>query len=157
MNLRVLRVSVVMAGWSVLCAGLSSVPAADASFGPWAMTAQRRVPRRPTAEEVLQDYYRQYPDRYIRVSKESWHYDEKSHAATHSFILTNTANATYSDMQVRFTYQTGKGKTLYTQTLSVQGTLSPYKTLAVKGMKVKDVPVSAEIVLVVIAKASVHR
>jgi hypothetical protein len=114
---------------------------------------QRRQSQKLSPEAQLLIYYRQYPDRYIRVSKESWQYDQSSRSAFHSFTLKNTAGVAYYAIEVLVSYQRSDGKILYTQAVKIPGTLAPYGTLEVKKITVKHVPAASESVLIGVAKA----
>ena len=67
---------------------------------------QGRLPRKPDPAAQLLNYYRKYPERYIRITDETWKYDQRAHSALHSLTLKNTASASYYGIEVRFEYQT---------------------------------------------------
>jgi len=120
---------------------------------PADLVEQRRLAQKPSPEAQLLNYYREFPDRYIRISKETWKYDQDSHSAYHSFFLKNTAGVAYSAIEVNFSYQGSGGKTLYTQTAKIPGPLAAYGTMEVKKIVVKHVPAASESVLIAVAKA----
>jgi hypothetical protein len=124
-------------------------------LGGWIPAAQIPSSRKPDASARLIAQYRDYPDRYLRLSKESWVLNEQKGSATHTFTLTNTAAITYWDIQIRFRYQDAAGKELRTQTLKVMGSLGPARSSEVKSILVKGVPARSEIVTLSVAKASV--
>ena len=105
--------------------------------------------------QILQ-YYRQYPERYIRISKETWKYDPNSSTASHALTLTNGATVPYHLIDLRFSYETAKGKVLYTQIVTLPGILAAGATTDVKKINVKNVPDRAETVVVTVAKALVY-
>ena len=105
--------------------------------------------------QILQ-YYRQYPERYIRISKESWKYDANSRMASHVLTLTNSATVPYHLIDLQFSYATAKGKVLRTQVVSVQGILAAGGVMDVKKIRVKNVPNAAESVVITVAKALVY-
>ncbi len=98
-------------------------------------------------------YYRQYPDRYIRISKETWQYEELSHIAMHSFTLKNTATVPYQDIEIRFNYESSGGKVLYTKTVKIQGALAALGTMKCEKIKVQNVPMAATNVVLSVAGA----
>ncbi len=120
---------------------------------PTDQVAQMRAARRLSPQEQILQYYRDYPDRYIRVSRESWKYEENSRKAFHTFTLRNTATVPYHDIEVSFTYQGTGGKTLMTHTVKIAGALAPLETREIKGIEVKKVPTASRSVLVVVARA----
>lgn len=102
--------------------------------------------------QILQ-YYRQYPDRYIRITKETWQYEELSHTARHSFILRNSATVPYQDIEIRFRYESSAGKVLHTQVVKMQGILGALGTLKCQNVRVKNVPMAATNVVLTVANA----
>jgi hypothetical protein len=114
---------------------------------------QRRSAQKLSPEAQLLEYYRDYPDRYIRVSKESWRYAQSSRTAYHYFTLRNTATLAYCAIEVRLSYQHASGKTLQTQTVKIPGVLQALGTMEVRDIKVKNVPAASERVLIEVAKA----
>jgi hypothetical protein len=105
--------------------------------------------------QILQ-YYRQYPERYIRISKESWKYDANSRIASHTLTLTNSATVPYHLIDLGFSFETANGKILHTQIVSVPGILAAGGVMDVKKIRVKNVPNAAENVVVTVAKALVY-
>jgi hypothetical protein len=116
---------------------------------------QNRLSRKLSPQEQILQYYREYPERYIRVFKETWQYDQNSGKSFHSFSLRNSATVPYHEIEVRLTYQ-ASGKTLLTKTVKVPGVLAPGGTMEVKKIEVKQVPSASQSVLIVVAKASVY-
>ncbi len=101
--------------------------------------------------QILQ-YYRQYPERYIRIARETWQYDETSRTAIHSFTLRNSATVAYQDIEMRFSYESSAGKVLYTQVVKIPGTLAALGIRKVESIKVTKVPGAAiNVVLTVTA------
>jgi len=129
---------------AVMTAAAASHPAMD----------QRRPLPGPSPSAQLFGYYRKYPDRYLRISEQSWKYDSRRGVATHSFTLRNVATVPYYYIQVRFTYQTPKGKTVHTQVVQV---LEGIATLGRKQIRtaVKGVPLEATQALVTIEHARI--
>ncbi len=119
--------------------------------------AQRLPNRKPDPQAQLLQYYRQYPARYIRISKESYAYLQQMRVAYHSFTLTNLAGVSYSEIEVQFSYRNRKGESVANQALQVQGVLKPYGTLEVKRMRVKGVPPACENVVLAVSKAVIYR
>ncbi len=115
---------------------------------------QKRGYPKPPPRPTILDYYRQYPDRYIRVENESWQIDTGSQVATHSFSLRNLATVAYKEIEVRFTYESPNGKTLLTRDIKIAGQLQAQGTMSVKKIKVTGVPATAKVSVLVVAKAS---
>jgi hypothetical protein len=119
--------------------------------------AQQNQPlRRPNPQTQLLNNYRQYPDRYIRISGESWKLGETNDSALHSFTLKNIAGVAYSDIELRVNYLDANGKTLLSRTVKVPGILAAYSVKKVQNMEVKNVPGSSDSVLLSVAKAAIH-
>lgn len=114
---------------------------------------QKRGFQKPAPQPTILDYYRQYPDRYIRVDDESWQYDPGSQTASHSFTLRNLATIPYKEIQVRFTYESSAGKTLLTRDVKVPGVLQAQGTLSIKKIKVTGVPAATKSAVTAVAKA----
>jgi len=117
---------------------------------------QVRAPRQPDPQAQLLNNYRKYPDRYIRVSGETWKYDEPTQIAFHSFTLQNIAGVAYSDIEMRVKYLSPGGKTLQSQILLIHGILSAYQVRKVKGMKVRNVPRESDQAVLIVSKASIR-
>jgi len=117
---------------------------------------QDRPARGPDPQTQVLENYRRYPDRYIRISDETWKYDVKSHSALHSFTMKNNAGVAYSDIEIRLTYQDSNGKTLQNQILKIPGVLGIAEIRKIKDMKVRNVPAESEQVLLTIAKGLMH-
>jgi hypothetical protein len=116
---------------------------------------QARTAPKPDQQTQLLNNYRKYPDRYIRISGESWKYDDNSRIASHSFTLKNLAGVAYSAIEVRASYLDQDGKILLNQVLPVPGALSPYQIKKFKDLKVKNVPLAATQVLLTVTKGSI--
>lgn len=116
---------------------------------------QRRLSQKLSPQEQILQYYREYPERYIRVFKETWQYDLASKKSFHSFSLRNSATVSYHAIEVSLSYQAG-GKTLQTQTVKIPGVLAPGGTMEVKKIEVKGVPAASQTVLIVVTKALVY-
>jgi len=98
-------------------------------------------------------YYRQYPERYIRISNEKWQYEESSRTALHSFTLKNSATVPYREIEMRFNYESSAGKVLYTQMMKMSGTLGALGTMKCDKIKVRNVPAAATNVVLSVAGA----
>ncbi len=117
---------------------------------------QIRLPRRPDPQTQLLNYYRHYPDRYIRISKEAWRYDDKSHTAFHSFTLKNSAGVAYAGIEIRLKYLSVDGKAVQSQILKIPGILAAYQTKKINELRVRNAPAGSDQVLATIEKASIH-
>jgi hypothetical protein len=104
----------------------------------------------------VHEYYRDYPERYIRIGKESWKYLQKTRTAVHAFTLTNTATVAYRDIEVRLTYQSAGGGTLRTEVVKVPGRLAVGGMLPISGLEVTKVPPQSEIVVARLERAAVE-
>jgi hypothetical protein len=102
--------------------------------------AQTRTARKVDPQAQLLNNYRKYPDRYIRISNETWRYDDTNQTAFHSFTLKNNAGVAYSGIQVRVNYLNDDGKTLQSQVLNVPGTLAAYEIKKIKDIRNRKVP-----------------
>ena len=120
-------------------------------------SAQIRGPQKIDPQAQLIKYYRQYPDRYIRISKESWRYNQRTGMAQHSFTLNNTATVPYCEIEMRFAYQDEKGATIVTQAHPIAGILQPYRPVEQKNVTLKRIPNKAVNVVVTVSKALVCR
>ncbi len=118
---------------------------------------QARRPQKIDPQAQLFSYYRQYPDRYIRISQESWRYNQRTRVAQHSFTLNNTAMVPYCEIRIRFEYKDEKGATLLTQSQQLAGILQPYRPVQQKDVTLKAVPAPAVNVVVSVDKALVCR
>jgi len=117
--------------------------------------AQTRSMKKPDRQAQLMGYYREYPDRYLRITDETWLYDPVSRTALHSFSIRNIAMAAYTSIEVTFSYQTSTGKVLLIRTVKIPGQLAASATLAVKKLKVTGVPAATKTVVTTVAKALV--
>ena len=123
---------------------------------PFARAEQARPPLKVDPQTQRLNYYRQYPERYIRISDESWKIDEISRTASHSFKLTNTAGVAYSNIEIRVSYLNADCKTLQSAVLKIQGVLGPYSKMQVQKMKAKNVSKVSDTALLAVAKATVR-
>ncbi len=114
---------------------------------------QKRGYQKPRQGPTILDYYRQYPDRYIRVEDESWLLDPGSQVATHSFSLRNLATVAYKEIEVRFTYEAANGKTLISRNMKIPGQLQAQGTMKLKNIKVTGVPAATKSSVLVVARA----
>ncbi len=103
----------------------------------------------------VREYYRDYPERYIRIGSESWKYVQGSRTAIHAFTLTSTATVAYQGIRVRLTYQSANGEALRTEVVAVPGTLAAAGTMRVAGIEVKGVPAVSDRVVARLEAASV--
>jgi hypothetical protein len=122
---------------------------------PVESVAQTRLPKKPDRQAQLQGYYRQYPDRYLRISNETWTYDPVSRNAFHFFTIRNIATVAYEAIEITFSYQTSTGKVLLTRTVKMAGPLAASATMDIKRMKVTGVPVATKSVVTTVATALV--
>ena len=102
--------------------------------------------------QILQ-YYRDYPESYIRITGESWRYSDRSRLATHMLTLKNTATVPYHDVEILFRYESPGGKILYTQVAKVPGTLAALGSMDVSELKVTGVPAAAVRAVASVARA----
>jgi hypothetical protein len=122
---------------------------------PVESVAQTRSMKKPDRQAQLMGYYREYPDRYLRITDETWLYDPVSRTALHSFSIRNIATAAYGSIEVTFSYQTSTGKVLLTRTVKIAGPVAASATLEIKRLKVTGVPVTTKTVVTTVAKALV--
>jgi hypothetical protein len=118
---------------------------------------QTPIWKRKSPEAQVRDYYHQYPEGYIRISNETWQLDPLSGTAFHSFTLKNNARVPYSEIEIRFSYESSSGKTLQSQVVKIPGRLAPLGTLEAKRVPVKDVPAGTARALMSVAKATVDK
>ncbi len=116
---------------------------------------QNRPLRKQDPQTQLLNNYRKFPDRYIRVSGESWKYDDGARIAFHSFTLKNIAGAAYSGIEIRARYLDADGKAVHSQVLKIPGVLAPYQSKKYKELKVRNVPPAADQALLAIINASI--
>jgi hypothetical protein len=122
---------------------------------PTESVAQTRLAKRPDPQAQLLGYYRDYPDRYLRIADETWSYNPVLRTAFHSFTLRNIATVAYGDIEITFSYQASTGKALLTRTVKVKGPLSAFTNLDIKKMKVTGVPDATKSVVTTVTKALV--
>jgi hypothetical protein len=117
----------------------------------------RQVQKKLSAEEQTQIYYRQYPEGYLRISKESWRYEESSRKATHTLTLTNTSKVAYGGIELLFRYQDASMKYIKTRQVKIPGKIAPGGTLKIRNLEIEGVPAEALNVVASIAKAEVSK
>jgi hypothetical protein len=137
-------------------AALVSAPGAFITADAARMAAQTRQTAKPDPQTQLLNNYRKYPDRYIRISGESWQYDRNTRIAVHSFTMKNIAGVAYSEIEVEMTYLSAEGKKLQVQSVKIPGILAAYQIKKIKDMKVKKVPVQCDQVLLKVTTAKIH-
>ncbi len=114
----------------------------------------QRVPKVDPQTKIL-EYYRQFPERYIRIIKESWQYDEGTRSAYHTLTLKNSATVAYRAIEVRFSYESSGGKPLKSEVVKITGPVAALGTLDVKKIQVRAVPASSERVTAAVTTARV--
>ena len=100
------------------------------------------------------NYYHQYPESYIRISKEDWVYTRRSSSASHSLTLKNSAPVGYASIALQFDYESPAGKVLKSQVVEIPGILPPSGSLDLKDIRVADVPFAAERVKTTVLRAT---
>ena len=126
-------------------------------LSPAQAPARNRTPRPEDVQAQLLNYYRQYPDRYLRVEKHTWILDPKSHISYHTLTLRNNAGVAYGDIEICFSFQTEDGKTRGTQTVKISGRVAPYQTFSVSRLPVKNTRSDCDTVTGRVAAAVVYR
>jgi hypothetical protein len=121
-----------------------------------AVNSVEQVRARPDPQTQLLNNYRQYPDRYIRISDETWRYDDLSHAASHSFTMKNIAGVAYAGIEIRVNYMSASGKTLQSQTLKIPGILPAYGTRKIHDLKAQNVPAKSDQAILAVTKGFIH-
>jgi hypothetical protein len=117
---------------------------------------QKRVSQKPPAQPTIIDYYRKYPDRYIRVENEVWRLDRDAKAASHSFSLRNLAVVAYADIEVRISYGSADGKVIKTFDMKIQGPLQGQATREFKSIKVPNVPLATKDAVITVLKGRIQ-
>lgn len=117
--------------------------------------AQTRTVRKVDPQAQLLNNYRKFPNRYIRISDETWKYDDTQQTAFHSFTLKNNAGVAYSGIQIQANYLNDDGKTLLSQVLNVPGTLAPYQTKRIKDIRTRKVPPQCTQAVISVKTASI--
>jgi hypothetical protein len=107
------------------------------------------------AAPTIMDYFRQFPDRYIRVENELWVWRNKS--AVHSFTLRNLATVPYNAIEVRFSYESQTGEVLLTREVEIPGVLESQGTMKINNIEIQGVPAAAKIAIVEVARARMVR
>jgi len=116
---------------------------------------QKRITQKAPARPTILDYYRKYPDRYIRIDNESWLLNRETRAASHNFTLRNLAIVAYTEIVVRITYEGAGGKILLTHDIKIQGALQGQSAREFKKVKVNGIPELTQNAVATIAKARV--
>jgi hypothetical protein len=140
------RVSVIV--WMLMLGPINSI---SVLYAP----AQTRPRKGPDPQTQLLNNYRKYVDRYIRISGETWKYDDITHCATHSFTLKNTAGVAYSDIELSVSYLNASGKSLQTSVLKIPGALSAYTSKKFADLKVQKVPENCDQAVLSLSKATI--
>ena len=144
------------AGAQLMAAWILWAPFHVPADPPWpAPETQARSRPQANPQAVILDYYRRYPDRYIRVANEKWQYQDGTRTALHSFTLRNTAAVRYCAIEVSISYRSPTGKVLQTRTVPVRGYLEALKALEVWGLRQKNVPATSESAVITVSKATV--
>ena len=113
--------------------------------------------RKPDAKAQIMEYYRKYPERYIRIADDSWSYHPVPRIASHSLKVRNTAAVTYTSVRLRFTYESAGGEVLKSEAVTLPGRLGALRTIELKKLEVRGVPAAAWRVTAIVEKASVAR
>jgi hypothetical protein len=117
----------------------------------------KQVQKKLSAEEQTRVYYRQYPEGYLRISKESWRYEEHQRKAFHSLILTNTSKVAYNEIELLFRYQDASKKFIKTHNVKLRETAKPGGTINIRDLEIDGVPPEALSVVASVAKAEAQK
>ena len=120
------------------------------------IAAQVRARKAPDPQTQLLNNYRNYADRYIRITDEKWKYDDVAQSASHSFSLKNTAGVAYSEIELRVNYLSPAGKALKSSKIRIPGVLPAYQTKKFKDLKVEKVPSASDQAVLAVVKAVIH-
>jgi len=93
------------------------------------------------------EYYAQYPESYIRISRESWRYDSGSGTAYHKFTLTNQATVGYDSIRIELTYKSAAGKAVRSETITLPGRLEASGSREISNLRVEHVPPDSDTAL----------
>ncbi len=115
------------------------------------------VQKKLSMEEQTRVYYQQYPEGYLRISKETWRYEEHLRKAIHSLTLTNTSKIAYGGIGLLFRYQDASMKYIKTCNVNVRGVIEPGGTLNIRDLETDGVPPEAVSVVASVAKAEVQK
>lgn len=110
--------------------------------------------KRDPNDRILANF-KKYPDRYILIVDESWRYDPVARQATHSLTLQNNATVAYSGIELRFSYESARGKILDTRTVPLSDPLPASSKKVLKGIQMRDIPPGTKSVVTAVAGASV--
>ncbi len=108
-------------------------------------------------ETQAREYYRKYPERYIRIVDDSWLYQVASRTAVHSFTLRNIAAVGYKDIQIRFVYESRDAKPVKTAILKIPVRLAAMQSELLSGIEVQAIPSGTARVTLTVEKAVVDR
>jgi hypothetical protein len=109
--------------------------------------------RKVDPEKQVHQYYREYPDSYVRIAGESWRYSDRSRIATHTLTLKNAATVPYHDIEIKFSYESAGGKVLFTHVAKIPGILAASTSLEVSELRVTGVPEAAVKAVASVVKA----
>jgi len=116
---------------------------------------KRAAAQKEIAKTTVQDYYRQYPERYIHLEDKGWLLHGNTGIALHSFTLRNQAPVAYTRIEVRFTYESLSGTARLTRDVQIQGTLAPKSSRSFSEFQVTGVPAAAKHAVAVVKTAAV--
>jgi hypothetical protein len=125
-------------------------------IGPLGNLDQTPHARKIDPQTQILQYYRQYPERYLVVVKDTWQYADATRTAYHNFTIKNSATVAYQGIEVRFEYQSSSKKVLYTQVVKLPGTIAALGLRKIENMPVKNVPAAATIAVLSVAVAQVY-
>jgi hypothetical protein len=122
---------------------------------PIVIESKRPSPK--SAAPTILDYYRQYPDRYIRVEDESWVLNRGAQSALHSFTLRNLATVAYNGIEIRITYESAAGQELLTRDIPIPEPVPAQGSVRLEGIKLNGVPLASKTAVVTVARAQMIR
>jgi hypothetical protein len=143
-------------GFRIAAAARLLIPGIIVLISIVSIAAQTRARKAPDTQTQLLNNYRNYADRYIRISDEKWKYDDVAQIATHSFSLKNTAGVAYSEIELRVNYLSPAGKALKSSTIKIPGVLPAYQTKKFKDLRVEKVPEASDQAVLAVTKAVIH-
>jgi hypothetical protein len=122
---------------------------------PIVIESRSAAPR--SAPPTILDYYRQYPDRYIRVEDETWVLNRGAQSALHSFTLRNLATVAYNGIEIRITYENAAGQVLATRDVPIPEQTPAQGSVRLERINVSGVPPAATTAVVTVARAQMIR